>query len=220
MTWLVLTATAAAALIVLLLISRYRHHDVLRDWAGALHPGAAETLEQARENAALDQQMMDDAWSQAVLAQESERFQEAVRLLELAYWVLEDCTPARLERLRAMAYLCRKAAAVFPVEQVAPDSLETPRLAGLAWVAAIIHAGLVTPTERLAVRVRMLITGFQVLLWTLRRTKERAVARPERWAAWKAFGRLLRDWKTLDNAHLETLRVSLATLSNVLRGAV
>ena len=218
--WVLLLVAGVGGLAVLLVLARYRHHQVVKDWTGIMDPGAAEALAQVEQNAALDQRMMSDAWAQALAAQERKEWQEAVRLLELAWWVLDDATPSRLQRLRSMSQICRQVAAVLPLPAARPADFRMARLRGLAGLGAILHAVLVSPAERLAMRARVLVAAFQLLLWTARRAKVKAAARPEPGAAWRTFDSALADWKTADRAHLESYRAAMMTLAAELRREV
>ena len=208
---------ALGALVAMVAVARYRHAAVVRDWSAVMSPEAARMVEAVEEGSALDQRMAADAWAQAMSAQESCQWEEAVRLLELAYWVVEDSTPARLERLRAMAQVCRQAAAIMPLPPVPPRDFRLARLRTLAGATALVHSLLVAPAERLALRARMLMAAFALLLWTMRRTKEQARERPQHGRAWAAFEAEMADWKALDQAHLETFRAAMTTLVSELR---
>lgn len=220
MTWAVVISVAVVSLVVVLFLARYRHREVVMDWAGVMSPETARILAQVEENADLDHHMAQDAWAHALAAQERQEWQEAVRQLELAFWVIEDCTPGRLERLRSMAYLCRQVAAVMPLPPVRPSSYRLARARGLAVLGALAHAFLVTPAERLALRAQVLVATFRLLVWTLQRTKERAAGRPAPGQAWDLFKAGLEDWLTADKAHLETYRAAMMTLADHLRREV
>jgi len=220
MTWAVVISVAVVSLAVVLFVARYRHHEVVKDWEGVLSPEAARIVAQVEANAEMDQHMTTDAWAHALAAQEREEWQEAVRQLELAYWVIEDCTPGRIERLRSMSAVCRQVAAVLPLPPVRPSSYRLASVRSLAGLGALLHAVLVTPAERLGMRARVLVATFRLLVWTMRRAKALAAQRPQPGTAWARFDAALADWKTADRAHLESYRAAMMTLSDYLRREV
>lgn len=220
MTGAFVVAIAVGALVVMIGFGRYRHREVLRDWSGILSPEGARTVEAVEDHAAMDRHMADEAWGRAMIAQESREWAEAVRLLELAYWVIEDATPARLERLRAMTRVCRQAAAVLPMPAIQTGAFRLGRLRTLAGAGAALHAILVAPTERIVLRTRLLAAGLRMALWTMRRARAGAAHRPERGKAWRAFDAALADWKTLDVEHLHTYRAAMMVLAAELRREV
>lgn len=220
MTWLVVVSVAVVSLTVVLFVARYRHQEVVKDWAGVLSPEAARIVAAVEADAAMDEHMMTDAWARAMAAHERAELQEAVRLLELAFWVVEDATPGRLQRLRSMAAICRQAAAVLPLPPVRPSTYRLRTVRTLAGLGALLHAILVTPAERLAMRARVLVATFRLLVWTMRRAKTVAARRPEPGTAWKRFDAALADWKAADREHLESYRAAMMTLSDFLRREV
>jgi hypothetical protein len=218
--FLVVVSLAVSSLIAILIVARYRHQDVLRDWAGILSPEWTRTLEAVEEHAAMDRHMADDAWQQALTAHGSREFNEAVRLLELAYWVIEEATSGRLERLRAMLRVCRQVSAILPLPPVQPAAFGLRKVRAAAAVGAMLHGVLVAPAERLALRARTLAACFRLAVWTMRRARGAAIRRPAVGRAWQAFETALADWDALDLAHLETFRAAMMALAWELRREV
>jgi len=214
---MILASIILVSLAVVLFVSRYRHRDVVKDWSTVLSPEAARIVEQVEANAETDQRMTADAWALAEAAQERAEYQEAIRQLELALWLLEDCTPGRLVKLRAMTVVCRQVAAVLPLPPVRPSSFKLTRVRSLAGLGAILHAILVTPAERMALRARVLVAVFRLLVWTLRRAKAVAAERPDRGRAWRRFEAAMGDYWTADRECSASYRACMVTLSEYLR---
>ena len=214
---MILASIIIVSLAVVLFVARYRHRDVVKDWSTVLSPEAARIVEQVEANADTDHRMTADAWALAEAAQERAEYQEAIRQLELALWLIEDCTPGRLVKLRAMTVACRQVAAVLPLPPVRPSSFKLARVRSLAGLGAILHAILVTPAERMALRARVLVAVFRLLVWTLRRAKAVAAERPDRGRAWRRFEAAMGDYWTADRECSASYRACMVTLSEYLR---
>jgi hypothetical protein len=133
-----------------------------------------------------------------------DRQAQAERLLRAVLHFVEEAQPERLARLHALRTLSQMTAAVMVTPAMAPRDFRLPEV----WLAAsfvqLAQVVLVSPAERLALRIHVLGLGFQ---WALR-SMRRAAARPR----WSRFDRAVADWCSLDRAHVQVSYDATAAL--------
>ncbi|HEV8583126.1 MAG TPA: hypothetical protein VGX68_29010, partial [Thermoanaerobaculia bacterium] len=95
--------------------ARYRHERTVKQWDQLLSPGMRFAVQSLELEVQTDAAMADSGFHGAQQARDRQDLAEAIRLLELSSRAVEDATPNRLRRLRAMAVLIRMAAALVPV---------------------------------------------------------------------------------------------------------
>ena len=89
-------------------------------------------------------------------------------------------------------------AAAMVTPALSPRQFRLPELWAAAGLGARAHFILVSPAERLVLRLYVITIGFRLSLRSMRR----AAARP----AWRRFERGLAEWCRLDAAHAEASR--------------
>ena len=112
----------------------------------------------------VDAAMADDSLRDALHARERQEHFEAIRLLELSCSAIEDATPDRLKRLRAMGVLIRMAVALSPVRPLRMRDYHLRELIAVVGAASALHHVLVTALERFLLRVQVLGVGFRLAL--------------------------------------------------------
>lgn len=142
---------------------------------------------------------------------------EAVRLLALAYLVIEEAAPNRRERLEAMLRFSRMAVAVRVPEPLPAAAFQLRQLGLLAGVAWLLHHLLVAPAERFGLRVRVLLFGFRLAFRVLTKSRWAIERNPANRRAWSVFAKGAEDWKCLDRAHLETFKAYVESVRMVAR---
>src|SRR6476646_6200777 len=85
--------------------ARYRHERTIKQWNKMLSPGMRFAVQSLELEVQSDAAIADSGLDGAQKARERQELDEAVRLMELACNAIEQATPSRLKRLRAMAVL-------------------------------------------------------------------------------------------------------------------
>ena len=203
MFWLGLVALSTIAVCVLL--GRHDRAAVAREWDMMLGGRASEHIRSLERTCELDHLMADDSWQAASQALKDDDRPEVVRLLDLSYQVLEAATVNRRVRLRAVRVCARMAAAMAPAPPLLPVHFETTELRTLAGVATLLQQILVSAHERFVVQAHILALGFVLALRAMRRARGgRDLA-----TALLRFDVAKMDWRSLDEAHVELVRILL-----------
>jgi hypothetical protein len=202
-----------ATLFVALAFGRYRHQRRVAEWRDLLEPGANRAADALESESALERLMADDALLAAERARHGADMVDAVRLLELALRVVEDATPSRLQRLRIMGRLVRMSMAILPLEAVPANRFRLTRVGLVARAGAVLDAIVVSPAERMAIRLRVLAIGFGLTLHVLRASAADVHHQPSADTPWDRFRAALDDWSALDQEHLRSMRVLLSAIA-------
>ena len=203
MFWLGLVALSTIAVCVLL--GRHDRAAVAREWDMMLGGRASEHIRSLERTCELDHLMADDSWQAASQALKDDDRPEVVRLLDLSYQVLEAATVNRRVRLRAVRVCARMAAAMAPAPPLLPVHFETTELRTLAGVATLLQQILVSAHERFVVQAHLVALGFVLALRAMRRARGgRDLA-----TALLRFDVAKMDWRSLDEAHVEMVRILL-----------
>ena len=209
----VLGATGFACLaLVLGQATRYRHERTIKDWDKLLSPGMRFAVQSLELEVQADAAMADSGFHGAKQARDRQELAEAIRLLELSSHAVEQATPSRLKRLRAMAVLIRMAAALVPVRPLRIRDYRLRELIAVVGVGAALHQILVSALERFLLRLQVLGIGFRLALRVMLSARRQAATAPEARRAWGDYERALEDWKTLDREHLETFKALARSL--------
>jgi hypothetical protein len=203
MFWVGLVALSTIAVCVLL--GRHDRAAVAREWDMMLGGRASEHIRSLERTCELDHLMADDSWQAASQALKADDRPEVVRLLDLSYQVLEAATVNRRVRLRAVRVCARMAAAMAPAPPLLPVHFETTELRTLAGVATLLQHILVSAHERFVVQAHLLALGFVLALRAMRRAR----GRQDLAAALLRFDIAKMDWRSLDEAHVEMVRILL-----------
>jgi hypothetical protein len=189
-----LLSIAAATLVIGLALSRARHDQRALSWRAFVAPELQAGLEQLEERCRLEDAMLV-AELDAAQRMRFDRQAQAERVLRAVLRFVEDSQPERLARLHALGTLARMTAAVMVTPAMAPRDFRLPEVWLAASLGQLAQLVLVSPAERLALRLHVLGLGFQLSLRSMRR----AAARPQ----WSRFDRAVADWCSLDRAHVQ-----------------
>jgi hypothetical protein len=192
--------------------ARYRHERTIKQWDSLLSPGMRFAVQSLELEVQSDAAMADSGLQGAQQARARQDLAEAIRLLELSCRAVEDATPNRLRRLRAMAVLIRMAAALVPVRPLRMRDYHLRELIAVVGVGAALHQVLVSALERFLLRLQVLGVGFRLALRVLVGARRQAVSAPAARRPWGDYERALADWKTLDREHLETFKALAKSL--------
>jgi hypothetical protein len=211
--WILWALPLAGSLLCLGLYPRHRLAPVLKSWELLLTPAIRRTATALVEQVRLDSAILDHSYEEATKARRSAQMEEAVRLLELAYSVVEQATPDRLTRLKAMSMCCRMASAILPLPPLRPADFQLRQLATWAGLGAGLHEFLFTSRERFRLRLGVLRFGFRLVRRAMRRSTEHLKRSPGTLPSWADFASAKDDFKKLDLDHAQSFRALMASLS-------
>jgi hypothetical protein len=192
--------------------ARYRHERTIKQWDQLLSPGMRFAVQSLELEVQSDAAMAESGLRGAQEARDRQDAVEAIRLLELSCNAIEQATPNRLRRLRAMAVLIRMTTALVPVRPLRMRDYHLRELIAVVGVGAALHQVLVSALERFLLRLQVLGIGFRLALRVLVGARRQASATPEARRPWGDYERALEDWKTLDREHLETFKALAKSL--------
>lgn len=210
---LVLGLSAGGGLLFLALMSRINDRR-WQDWETLLN--ANDHALYARMRSQLDSElaMADYAYDKADEHRQVGSVDEAIRLVELGYAMIERAAPDLRRLLAGMAVFSRMVSAMVPVPPLRPRDFKVAQLASLAALNQILHRFVVTASERFRLRLYVLGQGLGVVLRYLAGTTRRI--RDTRSSAdrdWDDVAALRSDFRTITDESLESFRVCLASLA-------
>jgi len=139
---------------------------------------------------------------------------EAIRLVELGYAMIERAAPDLRRLLNGMAMFSRMISAMVPVAPLRPRDFKVTQLASLAALNLVLHRFLVTSTERFRLRLYVLGQGLGVVLRFLAGSTRRIRdTRSTIDRDWNDVNALRGDFRTITDESLESFRVCLASLA-------
>jgi hypothetical protein len=192
--------------------SRYRHERTVKQWDQLLSPGMRFAVQSLELEVQTDAAIAESGLRGAQQARDRQEAAEAIRMLELSCAAVEQATPSRLKRLRAMAVLIRMATALVPVRPLRMRDYHLRELIAVVGVGAALHQVLVSALERFLLRLQVLGFGFRLTLRVLIGARRQAAVTPMARRPWGDYERALEDWKTLDREHLETFKALAKSL--------
>ncbi len=213
---LLLSAVGCGALCYCL--GRYDRALTVARWRFVLSPSGKQAITTLRDRMEVDVSLARHAYETA-LEERERRPREAASVLEVALSVLEEAGADRKTRLAAMRVYSRMLLAVQPSAPLSPVRLRVQAVRTVARTARLLYPFLVGGGERFRLGLLTLGVAMRVLLHGARRSSGGAARRPERTAAWTAFGLHLDDFETLDAAHLAALETLVASLAAIDTGA-
>jgi hypothetical protein len=210
--WVLGAAGFACLALVIGQAARYRHERTIKQWNQLLSPGMRFAVQSLELEVQADAAIADSGLQGAQQARERQELTEAIRLLELSCSAIQQATPSRLKRLRAMAVLIRMAAALVPVRPLRIRDYRLRELIAVVGVGAALHQVLVSALERFLLRLQVLGIGFRLALRVMAGARRQAAVTPAARRPWGDYERALEDWKTLDREHLETFKALARSL--------
>jgi hypothetical protein len=214
--WWMIGLTAASTLVVLYLFGRRNERAVKRDWQLLLSPTGAKLYDSIEGRVQTELALADVAYDEAVAFREVGSVDDALRLLDTGYQIIERFSPSMMRLLAAMATFSRMVSAMAPVEPLKPKDFRLSQLASLAYLHSFLHHFLVSTSERFRLRVYVLGRSFGVatryLLGTTHRMLARGGAPSEQEREWEQVEAIRQDFKTLTDESLSSLRILLTSL--------
>jgi len=213
MLWMI-GLTAATTLLVLFLLARRNEQAVKRDWRLMLSPKGQLLYRSLEDKVLAEKELADVAWDGAFSVRQLGSMDEALRLLEVGYKVIERFSPNMLRLLASMAVFSRMVAAMAPVAPLRPRDFRLAQLASMAQLNRLLHHFLVSSAERFRLRLYILGQSFGLATRALLRSTERLLggqSPAER--EWEQVSAIRHDFGTLTDESLQSLRALLASLA-------
>jgi hypothetical protein len=212
--WWTVGVSAASCLVVLFLFGRRNERAVKRDWELLLTPKGEHLYRSIEGRMQNEMALVDLTYGEAFTARELGSVDEAIRLLDVGYQVIEKFSPNMLRLLSAMATFSRMVSAMAPVTPLKPKDFRVAQLANLAYLNQLLHQFLVSTTERFRLRIYILGRGFALAGRFLLQSTERIVRRePEAEREWDQIDAIRGDFQKLTEESLESLRGLLTSLN-------
>jgi len=146
-----------SCLVVLLLIGRRNERLIRRDWELLLTPRGEKVYGAIEGKVRTELGMADLSFEHALVYRELGTTEEAIRLLDVGYRVIEKFSPDMLRLLAAMATFSRMVSAIAPVQPLRPKNFRLVQVSSLAYLHGVLHQFLVSASERY--RLKMYILG-------------------------------------------------------------
>src|SRR5262245_31578582 len=212
--WLFIALSTLGTLTVLFLLSRRSEYAVNRDWELLLSPKGEKLYRSIESRMQSELSLADIAYGEALAVRELGSMDEAIRLLDAGYKIIERFAPSMMRLLGTMATFSRMVSAIAPVRPLRPRDFRLAQLGSLAALNRIIHQFLVSTQERFRLKLYVLGRGFGLATRFLLQSTERIVQRtPQAEKEWEQIDAIRKDFQTLTDESMDSLRVLLTSLS-------
>jgi hypothetical protein len=184
------------------------------DWESLLNANDQTLYARLRSQLDGNMAMADYAYDKAEEHRTVGSVDEAIRLVELGYAMIERAAPDLRRLLAGMNVFSRMVSAMVPVTPLRPRDFKVAQLASLAALNQILHRFLVTAQERFRLRLYVLTQGLGMVLRFLAGSTRRI--RDTRSTAdrdWNDLSSLRSDFRTITDESLESFRMCLASLA-------
>jgi hypothetical protein len=210
---LVLGLSAGGGLLFLALMSRWNDR-YWHDWETLLNPNDQALYARMRSQLDGELAMADYAYDKADEHRLVGAVDEAIRLVELGYAMIERAAPDLRRLLAGMAVFSRMVSAMVPVAPLRPRDFKVAQLASLAALNQLLHRFVVTASERFRLRLYVLSQGLNVVLRFLNgSTRHIRDTRSTADRDWNDVTALRSDFRTITDESLESFRACLASLA-------
>jgi hypothetical protein len=212
--WTFIALSTFGTAIVLLLLKHRDEAAVNRDW-DTLLSGKGEKLYHSielRMQTELD--LADMAYGEALAVRELGSMDEAIRLLDVGYKIIEKFAPSMMRLLTTMAQFTRMISAIAPIRPLRPRDFRLAQLASLAGLERLIHQFVVSAKERFRLKLYVLGRGFALASrYLLQSTEAIALKKPDAEKEWDQINAIRHDFQTLTDESMDSLRILLTSLA-------
>jgi hypothetical protein len=206
--------TVVSCLVVLYLFGKRNERAVRRDWEMLLTPKGEQLYRNIEMRVQSEMALAELTFDEAFSVHELGSLDEAQRLLDAGYKVIEKFSPNMLRLLAAMATFSRMVSAMAPVKPLHPGDFKLAQVASLAYLNRVLHQFLVSTAERFRLRVYILGRSFALATRFLLRSTERILRNdPQADREWEQVQFIREDFQALTDESLETLRVLLTSFA-------
>jgi hypothetical protein len=214
--WITMGGAIASCLVVLFLIGRRNERLIRRDWEMLLTPRGEKVYGAIEGKVRTEIGMADLSFEHALVYRELGTTEEAIRLLDVGYRVIEKFAPDMLRLLAAMATFSRMVSAIAPVQPLRPKNFRLVQVASLAYLHGMLHQFVVSASERYRLKLYILGRSFglatRFLLKSIQTLGEGAAAK-EADREWEQIDAIRADFQTLTDESLDSLRILLTAMA-------
>jgi hypothetical protein len=200
--------------VVLFLLGRRDERAIRRDWELLLTPKGESLYRNIEGRVHNELALADLTYDEAFSVRELGSVDEAKKLLDVGYKVIEKFSPNMLNLLTAMANFSRMVSAMAPVTPLRPRDFKLTQIVSLAYLNGLIHQFLVSTAERYRLKLYILGQSFGLATrFLLESTQKIAQGAPEADREWEQIQAIREDFQSLTDESLESLRVLLTSLA-------
>lgn len=212
--WVTIAGSVASCLVVLFLVGRRNERLIRRDWELLLTPKGEKVYGAIEGKVRSQIDLADLSFDHALVYRELGTTEEALRLLDVGYRVIEKFAPDMLRLLAAMATFSRMVSAIAPVKPLRPRDFRLVQVASLAYLHGMLHQFLVSAAERYRLKLYILGRSFGLATrFLLRSIRNLGAATPEADREWEQIEAIRSDFQTLTDESLDSLRVLLTAMA-------
>lgn len=213
MVWMILFSVVGCA-VVLFLFGRRNERVIRRDWELLLTPKGEKLYRNIEGRVHSEMALADVTFDEAFAVRELGSVDEAKKLLDVGYRVIEKFSPNMLQLLAAMANFSRMVSAMAPVSPLRPKEFRLTQIVSLAYLNGVLHQFLVSTSERYRLKLYILGRSFALGTRFLLESTERIVrGEPEAEREWDQIQAIRHDFQNLTGESLDSLRLLLTSLA-------
>ena len=213
MVWM-LAFSVVGCFIVLFLFGRRNERVIRRDWELLLTPKGEKLYRNIEGRVNSEMALADVTFDEAFAVRELGSVDEAKKLLDVGYRVIEKFSPNMLQLLAAMANFSRMVSAMAPVSPLRPRDFRLTQIVSLAYLNGVLHQFLVSTSERYRLKLYILGRSFALGTRFLLDSTQRIVrGEPEAEREWDQIQAIRHDFQNLTGESLDSLRLLLTSLA-------
>src|SRR5262245_10267962 len=213
MFWM-LAFSVLGCFVVLFLFGRRNERVIRRDWELLLTPKGEKLYRNIEGRVNNEMALADVTFDEAFAVRELGSVDEAKKLLDVGYRVIEKFSPNMLQLLAAMANFSRMVSAMAPVSPLRPRDFRLTQIVSLAYLNGVLHQFLVSTSERYRLKLYILGRSFALGTRFLLDSTERIVrGEPEADREWDQIQAIRHDFQNLTDESLDSLRLLLTSLA-------
>jgi hypothetical protein len=212
--WLMILLSTVGGLVVLFVFGRRNERAVRRDWELLLTPKGDRLYRNIEGRVQSEMALADLTYDEAFAVRELGSMEEARRLLDVGYRVIEKFSPNMLRLLATMATFSRMVSAMAPVTPLRPRDFRIAQIASLAYMNQVLHQFLVSTAERYRLRVYILGRSFGLATrFLLTSTRSIGKGDPQAEREWEQIQAIREDFHTLTDESMHSLHTLLTSLA-------
>lgn len=215
--WVMIGLSLVSTLVVLFLMARRNERAVREDWETLLTPKGENLYRSMEGRVRTELGMAELTFEHAQAYRELGTIDEALRLLDIGYRVIERFSPSMLRLLAAMATFSRMVSAIAPVQPMRPRDFKLVQIASLAYLNVMVHQFLVSASERFRLKLYILGRSFALAsryLMKSIRTIGSPVSEAEKQREWEQIVAIRADFQSLTDESLDSLRLLLTAMAH------
>jgi hypothetical protein len=212
--WVMLGGAVVSCLVVLFLLGRRNERLIRRDWEMLLTPRGEKVYGAIEGRVRTEFGIAELSFDHALVYRELGTTEEAIRLLDVGYRVIEKFAPDMLRLLAAMATFSRMISAIAPVKPLRPKDFRLVQVASLAYLHGMLHQFLVSAAERYRLKLYILGRSFGLATrFLLRSIQNLGSGTAEADREWDQIEAIRADFQTLTDESLDSLRILLTAMA-------